>query len=118
VKTVLVVDDEIGILDALDAALTDEGYRTFTAVNGKAALDKLAEHPIDLVLLDYMMPILDGKKTLAAIRATRPELPVIMLSAINEQSLILEGITGYNAYFRKPFDLLELLALIEKILRD
>jgi DNA-binding response OmpR family regulator len=116
VKTVLVVDDEIGILDALDAAFKDEGYRTHVATNGRAALDIIKDEHVDIVVLDYMMPILDGKKTLDAIRAKDEKLPVVMLSALNEQSIITEGVKGYDVFLRKPFDLLELLAIMEKLL--
>ncbi len=112
----LIVDDEVGILDALDAAFSDEGYRTHTATNGQQALDLLANAEVDLVVLDYMMPILDGKKTLDAIRVGAPRLPVILLSALNEQSLREEGVTGHNAFLRKPFDLIELLAVMERLL--
>lgn len=115
-KTVLVVDDEVGILDALDAAFSDEGYRTHTATNGQQALEILSNTAVDLVVLDYMMPILDGKRTLDAIRARDKHLPVVMLSALNEQSVRDEGVTGYSAFLRKPFDLLELLALLERLL--
>ena len=102
-KSILVVDDEVGILDALDAALQDEGYRTHAAANGRVALDILEQQHVDLVLLDYMMPILDGQKTLAAIREKFGGMPVIMLSAISEQSLKDQGVAGYTAFFRKPF---------------
>lgn len=116
-KTVLVVDDEIGILDALDAAFKDEGYVTHVATNGQAALDVLASEHVDIVVLDYMMPILDGKKTLDAIRTKDKKLPVIMLSALNEQSIIDEGVAGYSVFLRKPFDLLELLGVMDKLLK-
>lgn len=115
-KSILVVDDEIGILDALDAALREEGYRTYTAPNGRAALDLLEQQHIDLVLLDYMMPVLDGAKTLEAIREKFGAMPVIMLSAISEETLQQQGIRAYTTFFRKPFDLIELLNQITALI--
>lgn len=115
-KTLLIVDDETGILDALDSAFREEGYVTHRAPNGKAALETLAAHAVDLVVLDYMMPVMDGKKTLQEIRERYGALPVVMLSALNEESIAGDGVVGYDAFLRKPFDLLELLATIERLL--
>ena len=67
-QTVLIVDDEFGVAEVLQSILEDEGYRAVTAINGKQGLARLAEVTPDLVMLDYMMPILDGTKTLEAIR--------------------------------------------------
>ena len=57
---VLVVDDEFGVADLIDAILTDEGHRVLTAANGRQGLEMLAKEQLDLVFLDYMMPVMDG----------------------------------------------------------
>jgi CheY-like chemotaxis protein len=67
--TVLVVDDEFGIVDVLETILIDEGYRVLTACNGKQGLERLATERPDVVLLDFMMPILGGAEMLAAMAA-------------------------------------------------
>ena len=67
--TVLVVDDEFGIVDVLETILTDEGYRVLTACNGKQGLVRLAEQKPDVILLDFMMPILGGDGMLRAMAA-------------------------------------------------
>ena len=60
VQTILVVDDEFGVVEVLTAALEDEGYRVMAAANGRHGLERLAENRPDLVIVDFMMPILDG----------------------------------------------------------
>jgi CheY-like chemotaxis protein len=85
-KTIVIIDDEFGLADVLTATLSDIGFRVFSAANGKQGLEVMAEHPPDLVLLDYMMPLLDGVGVLKAMRAD-PKLaavPVIMMSAMPE----------------------------------
>ena len=67
--TVLVVDDEFGIVDVIDTILTDEGYRVLSACNGKQGLARLAEEKPDMVLLDFMMPILGGAEMLRVMAA-------------------------------------------------
>jgi len=68
-KTIVIVDDEFGLADVLTSTLSDIGYRALSAANGKQGLEIMAEHPPDLVLLDYMMPLLDGAGVLKAMRA-------------------------------------------------
>ena len=69
--TVLVVDDEFGIVDVLETVLTDEGYRVLTACNGKQGLERLVTEKPDVVLLDFMMPILVAPKCCARWRRSR-----------------------------------------------
>jgi len=116
-KSVLVVDDEAGTIDVLIAVLADAGYKTHGAANGREALTKLAASSPDLVLLDYVMPVLDGADTLRAIRDDRrlAETPVVMMSGIPE-SMIKRRCRGYDAFLRKPFSLEELMGTVEKLL--
>ena len=110
--TVLVIDDEFGIADLIDAVLTDEGHRVLAAVNGRQGLEMLAkEHP-DLVFLDYMMPIMDGAAVLRGI-ADDPSLhgiPVVVMSSIPEPT-VAERCSGYASFMRKPFSIKEVITL-------
>jgi DNA-binding response OmpR family regulator len=115
-KTIVIVDDEFGLADVLTATLSDIGFRVLSASNGKQGLEVMAEHPPDLVLLDYMMPLLDGAGVLQAMRAA-PKLasvPVIMMSAVPE-SVVLAQCHGYAAFLRKPFDFETLLNTVERV---
>ena len=82
--TVLVVDDEFGIVDVLETILTDEGYRVLTACNGKQGLVRLSEEKPEVILLDFMMPILGGGDMLRAMAAepAYQRIPVIMMSSL------------------------------------
>jgi CheY-like chemotaxis protein len=117
-KTIVIIDDEFGLADVLEATLSDGGYRVVTATNGQQGLQVMAEHPPDLVILDYMMPLLDGPGVLRAMRAD-PRLatvPVIMMSAMPE-SVVSARCTGYTAFLRKPFGFDPLQAAIARSLR-
>ena len=71
-RTILVVDDEWAIAEVLESLLSDEGYRVIIANNGRQALERLSEWPPDLIMLDFMMPVMDGRATLEALKG-RPE---------------------------------------------
>jgi CheY-like chemotaxis protein len=116
-KTILVVDDEFAIAEAISALLTDEDYRVFTAINGWQALQRLPEVNPDLILLDFMMPILDGPSTLRSLLddPRYQDVPVIVMSGIVEAS-VREYCTSYFAFLRKPFDALSLLATVKRAL--
>jgi len=103
-KTVLVIDDEVAIAEILAAIVTDAGYRAIVASNGKQALERIKEEVPDLVLTDFMMPVLGGAGLLTALHA-HPEhrrIPVIMMSSLPE-SAIDGRCSGYAAFLRKPF---------------
>jgi CheY-like chemotaxis protein len=116
-STLLVVDDEPGIVDVLIAVLEDAGHRASGAANGQEALSKLRASLPDLVLLDVEMPVLDGGATLTAMKAD-PRLesvPVLMMSGIAE-SMVKRRCRGYDAFLRKPFSLDELLDAVARLL--
>ena len=117
--TVLVVDDEFGIVDVLETILIEEGYRVLTACNGKQGLESLATERPDVVLLDLMMPILGGVEMLAAMMAEPAyrHIPVIMISSLAEK-VLAEKCTGYVAYLRKPFRATAVLSTIARVLGD
>ncbi|VWX48322.1 response regulator [Novosphingobium sp. 9U] len=114
---VLIVDDEFGIADVLSAMLEDEGHRVLSAINGRAALERMAEELPDLVISDYMMPVMDGAALLARM-AAEPRLanvPVALMSSMSEDT-IAEHCRGYVAFMRKPFRMNDVFALVSRIL--
>jgi adenylate cyclase len=105
--TVLIVDDEPYNVDVLQQELEDLGYQIITAVNGQEALDKIHSEEPDLVLLDLMMPVLDGFAVLAEIKADTflRTTPVIIVSAANDSKSVVKGIKqGADDYITKPID--------------
>jgi DNA-binding response OmpR family regulator len=114
-KTILVIDDEYGIADLLQFALEDANYRVLTAPNGKMGLAIAEKEPPDLVLLDVMMPIMDGPATLRALQANEAlrEIPVVMMSSVDERS-VRALCDGFAGLVRKPFHLDALLSLVGK----
>lgn len=116
-QTVLIVDDEFGVAEVLQSILEDEGYRVVTAINGKQGLTRLAEVAPDLAMIDFMMPIMDGAKMVAAIRqdATFAATPVIMMSSLDEAS-VRDSCTTYSAFLRKPFRSARVVELVAQLL--
>lgn len=116
-RRVLVVDDEPDLLYAVKLYLEDEGYIVFTAMNGFEALDILKERIPDVIVLDVMMPELDGFETLKQIRDTST-VPVIMLTAKGEEADKVRGLgLGADDYVTKPFSQRELLSRIQAVIR-
>jgi CheY-like chemotaxis protein len=103
-KTILIVDDELGILEVLEFILSDAGFSVKTALNGQDALARLEENAPNLVILDYMMPILDGGAVLGWMRANPKyaEIPVILTSALPESNIPVHS-DGYQVFLRKPY---------------
>ena len=114
---VLVVDDEKEIRDAIEIYLRGENLNVFKAEDGLQALDILEQEKIHLIILDVMMPKLDGIRTCLKIRETQ-NLPIIMLSAKGEDSDKILGLNvGADDYITKPFNHLELVARVKSQLR-
>ncbi|MEZ4622547.1 MAG: response regulator transcription factor [Caldilineaceae bacterium] len=117
-KKLLIVDDEADLLAELQPMLTRAGYQVLTAPDGEAALALVAQEAPDLIILDVLMPKLDGRATLRRLREGDNWVPVILLTQINttlERVLSLQE--GADDYLNKPFDPMELLARIQAILR-
>jgi len=103
--TVLVVDDQPPNLRLMDAMLTPRGHQVITAASGEEALTRLAETAVDLVLLDIMMPGIDGIEALQQFRLRWPDLPVIMLTAVANLDIARGALKrGAFDYVQKPFE--------------
>lgn len=113
-RTILIVDDEFGIVEVLAAALDDHGYRVMRAYNGPQALACIAEKRPDLVISDYMMPGGDGGELLATLAREFATIPVILMSAV-EDSTINRGDIAYRLFLRKPFRLTEMLDAVRRL---
>ena len=115
---ILVVEDERGIAEFLSRALESEGFATTVATDGDEGERLALSGDFDLALLDVMLPRRGGFEVLRTIRAQRPELPVIMLTALGQKHDVIEGLNlGADDYITKPFDLDELLARVRAQLR-
>jgi len=117
VKTILVVDDELGSAEVLSLILEEEGYRAFCAVNGQLGLAQAREAVPDLVIVDYMMPLMNGAEFVAALRADPrfAHTRVILDSGLPENA-IREQFDGYDAFLRKPFKVEALLQLVRQFI--
>ena len=114
---ILIAEDDPDIRELLQAYLSEEGYDTVPAMDGERALERFHTGPIDLVLLDVMMPKLDGYGVCRAIRA-ESDVPVIMLTALDSEAHQLKGFDlRIDDYVTKPFSMPVLLRKVEAVLR-
>jgi len=112
------VDDEIALVEQLQNALENQRYLVETATDGEAALDKLFDTPFDAVILDIMMPKMDGWTVLKEARKGGIDTPVLMLTAKGDVEDRVKGLDlGADDYLAKPFSLSELLARLRALLR-
>ncbi|HWO31517.1 MAG TPA: response regulator, partial [Candidatus Acidoferrum sp.] len=118
--TILVADDQAPNRELLEELLTAEGFKVASVSTGAAALERLAIVPIDLVLLDVMMPHLNGFQTCEKIKAN-PEtylIPVILITALSDKLDRIEGIkAGADDFLTRPVDRTELLARVQSLLK-
>lgn len=117
---ILIVDDEKPATDMISARLVSHGFKVFSANSGEEALEHLKTNAVDLVVLDYLMPFMDGYEVLRKIRAgkTTKDLPVIMLTANLKQADKIKGLDlGLDDYMTKPYDGEELVARIKAVLK-
>lgn len=116
-SSILVVDDDHDIVNAIATLLSREGYRIFKAYNGLEAIDSLMQNDIQLILIDVMMPKLDGLSAMMKIRVTK-NIPIIVLSAKSEDSDKILGLSmGADDYITKPYNPMELVARVNSNLR-
>lgn len=113
---ILIVDDDPNVVDILTLMLTRQGYECVSALDGPMALDKLAQEPVDVILLDVMMPVMDGLQVCERLRAdTRlKEIPVILLTAKDDVDTRASGMRlGVSEYLTKPINRQELFSRIQ-----
>jgi DNA-binding response OmpR family regulator len=121
VVKVLAVDDDPTILRLLQVNLEMDGHEVHTADDGEAALERVREVEPEILLLDVMMPHLDGWEVCERLRAdpANDHLPIVFLSARAQESDLARGTAvGADAYITKPFDPLALVELVERLARD
>lgn len=110
---ILIVEDEKGIVDFLKQGLEEEGFTISTAADGKDGLEKVLSLPVDLILLDWMMPKMNGLEVCKAVRIQK-SIPIIFLTAKDTVQETIEGLkAGANDYIKKPFSFEELLERIK-----
>lgn len=115
---ILVVDDERAVREALQRALRLEGYDVEMATDGQEALFSLARHGVDAIVLDVLMPVMDGLETAQKLRRQGNSTPILMLTARHEVNARVAGLdAGADDYLVKPFALEELLARLRALLR-
>ncbi|MBN1353152.1 MAG: response regulator transcription factor [Candidatus Omnitrophica bacterium] len=115
---VLIIEDEVSLLKGLQDNLEEEGYKVVTASNGKMGLEKAVNENFDLVLLDVMLPGMNGFDVCKEIKLKKIALPIIMLTAKSKESDKVLGLAlGADDYVTKPFSITELLARIKAVMR-
>ena len=114
---ILVCDDDKEIVNAIEIYLSKEGYKILKAYNGKEALDMIEKNEIHLIILDIMMPEIDGMRVANKVRETK-SIPIIMLSAKSEDYDKVAGLNnGADDYVTKPFNPIELIARVNSQIR-
>lgn len=119
-KTILVVDDEKDLLDLIEYNLKKEGFNVLKAENGKEGIDIAKEHKPDLVLMDIMMPKMDGMEAVETMRGDEElkSIPIIFLTARSDEKTEVEGLNkGGDDYITKPISTTKLISRIKAVLR-
>ncbi len=116
--TILVADDDANIRELVCLFLRNDGFATLEAKDGKEALDIYGRTPVDLVVLDIMMPVMDGWALCRELRRANPELPLLLLTARGETWEKVKGFElGADDYLTKPFDPMELTVRVRALLK-
>ncbi|MBV9198926.1 MAG: response regulator [Alphaproteobacteria bacterium] len=115
---ILVVDDEFSVAEVLQSVLADSGHEVITAVNGRQALERLGERRPDLVLLDFMMPIMDGPALLRAMKRDPAyhDIPAVIMSSLPKRVVAQAAGGLFSAILRKPFKLAAVIETVETVL--
>ncbi len=117
-KKILIIEDEINMAKGLKFNLEARDYEVVVAYDGEKGLEKAVDEKPDLILLDIMLPKLNGYEVCKQVKKVLPELPIIMLTAKSQEVEIITGLElGADDYITKPFSVLELMARIKALLR-
>jgi len=119
VKTILVVDDELASAEVLGLILEEEGYRTFCAANGQQGIAKAREVRPHLIVLDFMMPVMNGAEVGEALRAAQEtrNVKIVMNSSLPEEA-VHQHFEKYDAFLRKPYNVDVALKMIADLLAE
>jgi len=119
VALILIIDDEFSVAEVLEAILTDAGHEVVTASNGRQGLERAREKRPNLVLLDFMMPIMSGPSMLKALREEPGlrDVPVVIMSSLPEITVSQFAKGEYVAFLRKPFKLQDVVSIVNSALR-
>ncbi|MBX2859068.1 MAG: response regulator transcription factor [Cellvibrionaceae bacterium] len=116
--TVLIVEDDFALVRGLTDSFHSNGYHVQVAMDGQTAIDIATSEPIDLVILDIMLPKLNGYQVCQEIRDNQRDMPIIMLTSKGQEADVVRGLNqGADDYVTKPFSILELLARAKAFLR-
>ncbi|MDB6151364.1 MAG: two component transcriptional regulator, winged helix family [Chthoniobacter sp.] len=116
--TILIIEDDAAILRALKDHFAAKGFHVLTARDGEEGLDKALTQPIEVILLDIMLPLVNGFELCRAVRAEGREMPIVMLTAKGQEEDIIRGLElGADDYLTKPFSIRELHARVQALLR-
>jgi DNA-binding response OmpR family regulator len=119
-KKVLIVDDEPGIIVALQFLMEQNGYATIVAFSGEEAMEAVAQHHPDLILLDIMLPVVDGFEVCQRIRENKDwsDIRIVLVTALGNDANVTKGLDlGADAYITKPFSNADLVAKVKELLK-
>jgi DNA-binding response OmpR family regulator len=119
VKKILIVDDEPSIIVALQFLMEQNGYETLVAFSGEEAMEVVAQHRPDLILLDIMLPVVDGFEVCQRVRekADWKDIRIVLVTALDRESNVAKGLAlGADAYVTKPFANADLIAKVKELL--
>ena len=115
---VLIVEDEPNVVSVIQRGLADHGFETSVATNGLTGLQMALSHPFELIILDVMLPGMDGIQICKHIREQKPNVPILMLTALDSTENIVTGLdSGADDYMVKPFKIAELAARLRTLMR-
>ena len=118
-KKILIVDDEPSIIVALQFLMEQNGYETLVAFSGEEAMEVVAQHRPDLILLDIMLPVVDGFEVCQRVRekAEWKDIRIVLVTALDRESNVAKGLAlGADAYITKPFANADLIAKVKELL--
>ena len=117
---ILIIDDEFSVAEVVEAILTDAGHEVVTASNGQQGLERAKEKRPDLVLLDFMMPIMGGPSTIKALREEPGlrDVPIVVMSSLPESTVASSAEGEYAAFLSKPFKIRDVVDTVNHVLGD